>query len=107
MNPKYKTRREEKHAADAERRKTLQASQAALLTVGGFDASKIDLIPRGPRSAWIGGKTFKQSNGGQKNRPGRTEEHAQAIAEDLEVDPSDVHNIGGIDENLGLPTGVE
>ncbi len=78
MNPKYKIRREEKHAADAVRRKTLQAARAATSEAG--LAGLLDFLPKTPRLAWIGGKTFKQGNGGRKNTSAHAEEHKSAAS---------------------------
>jgi hypothetical protein len=84
MTPEYKARRDAKHAADAVRRHTLKAANAALQS----DPSEIrllDFLPKTPRLAWLGGKTFKQGSGGKANAPGRKEEQKQAVAEGLAV----------------------
>ncbi len=38
----------------------------------------IDLTPRVPSLSWLSGKTFRQGNGGRKNRSGYAEEHKAA-----------------------------
>ena len=96
MTPGYKNRRAEKQAADAVRRKTLKAAQAALKD-DPLNLQMVNLLAKGPRLSWLGGKMFKRSDGGEANSPGRLNEQAEAVEENL------VHSIGGINEDLGLP----
>jgi hypothetical protein len=69
MTPEYKARRTDKHAAQL-------ASKPPVS--GGFVQQTIDLTPKTPRLAWLGGKLFKSSTGNRKNAPGHSLEQAQA-----------------------------
>ncbi len=72
MNAAYKARRAEKHAAQAAARivpETFPVAGAPLT---------IDLTPKAPRLAWLGGRLFKSSTGGRKNASGHSLEHEQA-----------------------------
>jgi hypothetical protein len=68
MTPEYRARRADKHAAQA----------AARVTVGDIDLGTVDLTPKVPRLAWVGGKTFKLSTGDHKNASGHRPEQVTA-----------------------------
>ena len=73
MNDAYKARRAAKHKTQA----ILQT------TVGDIDLGVIDLPPKAPSLAWLGGKTFKQGNGGRKGMSGHLTERTLANIENL------------------------
>jgi len=73
MTPEYKARREAKHTAQFANR---QVEVSAEILTG-----TIDLIPKIPALAFIGGKMFKQSGMQRKGRSGHQREHQQALVD--------------------------
>jgi hypothetical protein len=66
MTPEYRARRDAKHAAQL----------ASKPPVSGGFVQTIDLTPKTPRLAWLGGKLLKSSRGGLKNCSGHSLEHS-------------------------------
>jgi hypothetical protein len=73
MTPEYRSRRDAKHVAE----KTIRA----VIAVGGQPTQTIDLTPKTPRLAWLGGKLFHSSKGGHKNASGHRTEQVAANAD--------------------------
>ena len=78
MNEGYRARRAAKHAAQKSMR----------LTVVSDVVGTIDLVPRGPRLAWLNGKTCPQGNLGRKGRSGHLPEHTQALLDNADFVPT-------------------
>jgi len=76
MTPEYRARRAVKHVAQADAKITPETFPVAGSSI------TIDLTPKAPRLAWLGGKLFKSSNGGHKNRSGYSPEQSRANADD-------------------------
>ena len=56
----------------------------------------IDLTRKTPRLIWLNGKTFKQGNGGRKNRSGYQPEHLKALEDNKAFDlKAEDNNLGG------------
>jgi hypothetical protein len=72
MTPEYRARRAEKHLAQAAAKVVPESHP-----VHGSRMT-IDLTPKTPRLAWVGGKSFKNSTGNRKNAPQHGPEQTQA-----------------------------
>lgn len=97
MTPEYKVRRDAKHAAQ------FASKSPVLRGVSGT----IDLTPKMARHAFVGLKTHPQANGGRKNRSGYAQERKQADIDNAAYDvvqSEQSKSIGGVSEDLGLPT---
>jgi len=70
MTPEYRARRAAKHAAQLASKPPVSES---------FVQQTLDLTPKTPRLAWLGGKLFKSSSGGFKTRSRYSQEWDQAI----------------------------
>jgi len=56
----------------------LQAANKIMQSTVPASCGTIDLTPRTPRLSWLGGKMYRQANGGRANCSGHAEEHALA-----------------------------